>query len=36
MELDDAVAATPFPANSPEDIRRPLLRALEQLRGELD
>ena len=36
MELDDAVAATPFPAYPAEDIRRPLLRALEQLRGELD
>jgi glyoxylase-like metal-dependent hydrolase (beta-lactamase superfamily II) len=36
MELDDAVAATPFPAFPPEDVRRPLLRALEQLRGELD
>jgi len=36
MELDDAVAATPFPAYPPEDIRRPLLRTLEQLRGELD
>jgi glyoxylase-like metal-dependent hydrolase (beta-lactamase superfamily II) len=36
MELDDAVAATPFPAFPPEGVRRPLLRALEQLRGELD
>ena len=36
MELDDAVAATPFPAYPAEDVRRPLLRALEQLRGELD
>jgi len=35
MELDDAVGATPFPGYPPEDIRRPLLRALEQLRGEL-
>ena len=36
MKLDDAVGATPFPSYPPEDIRRPLLRALEQLRGELD
>ena len=36
MALDEAVAATPFVAYPPEDIRRPLLRALEQLRGELD
>jgi hypothetical protein len=36
MDLDDAVAATPFPAYPPEDVRRPLLRALEQLRGELE
>ena len=36
MGLDEAVAATPFTGYPPEDIRRPLLRALEQLRGELD
>jgi glyoxylase-like metal-dependent hydrolase (beta-lactamase superfamily II) len=36
MTLNDAVAATPFPAYPAEDVRRPLLRALEQLRGELD
>jgi glyoxylase-like metal-dependent hydrolase (beta-lactamase superfamily II) len=36
LTLDDAVAATPFTAFPPEEIRRPLLRALEQLRGELD
>ncbi len=35
MTLDDAVAATPFPAYPAEDVRRPILRALEQLRGEL-
>jgi glyoxylase-like metal-dependent hydrolase (beta-lactamase superfamily II) len=34
--LDDAVAATPFPAYPAEVIRRPLQRALQQLRGELD
>ena len=34
--LDEAVAATPFTGYPPEDMRRPLLRALEQLRGELD
>jgi len=36
MALDDAVAATPFPAHPAEDVRRPLERALAQLRGELD
>jgi glyoxylase-like metal-dependent hydrolase (beta-lactamase superfamily II) len=36
LTLDDAVAATPFPAYPAEDVRRPILRALEQLRGELD
>ena len=36
IALDDAVAATPFTDYPNEDIRRPLLRALEQLRGELD
>ena len=35
LTLDDAVAATPFPAYPAEDVRRPILRALEQLRGEL-
>ena len=35
LSLDDALAATPFPAYLPEDIRRPLQRALAQLRGEL-
>jgi glyoxylase-like metal-dependent hydrolase (beta-lactamase superfamily II) len=36
MTLDAAVAATPFPAYPADDVRRPILRALEQLRGELD
>ena len=36
MTLDEAVAQTPFPEHPAEDIRRPLERALEQLRGELD
>src|SRR5689334_23226952 len=36
IQLDDAVADTPFTAYPAEDVRRPLLRALEQLRGELD
>lgn len=35
MTLDDAVAAHPFPEHPPEDARRPLSRALAQLRGEL-
>jgi glyoxylase-like metal-dependent hydrolase (beta-lactamase superfamily II) len=36
LSLDDAVAVTPFPAHPAEAIRRPLRRALAQLRGELD
>ena len=32
----DALARTPFPAYPPASIRRPLERALQQLRGELD
>ena len=36
MTLEDAIAATPYAAYPPESIRRPLERALEQLRGELD
>jgi glyoxylase-like metal-dependent hydrolase (beta-lactamase superfamily II) len=36
LTLDDAVAATPFPAHPAEDVRRPLERALAQLRGKLD
>jgi glyoxylase-like metal-dependent hydrolase (beta-lactamase superfamily II) len=36
LEFEDALAETPFDAFPAEDIRRPLRRALEQLRGELD
>ena len=36
LTLDEAVAPTPFPEHPAEDIRRPLERALQQLRGELD
>ena len=36
LSLDEALARTPFPAYPAEDIRRPLQRALAQLRGELD
>jgi hypothetical protein len=36
LALDDAIAATPFPACPADDIRRPLERTLQQLRGELD
>jgi glyoxylase-like metal-dependent hydrolase (beta-lactamase superfamily II) len=36
MTLDDAVAATPFPAYPAEDVRRPIKRALDQLHGALD
>ena len=36
LTLDEAVAATPFPAHPADDVRRPLERALAQLRGELD
>jgi hypothetical protein len=35
LALDDALAKTPFPAYPAEDVRRPLQRALAQLRGEL-
>jgi glyoxylase-like metal-dependent hydrolase (beta-lactamase superfamily II) len=35
LTLDDAVAQTPFLDYPPEDVRRPLKRALAQLRGEL-
>ena len=34
LTLDDAVAAHPFPEHAPEHARRPLERALQQLRGE--
>ncbi|MEA2630818.1 MAG: hypothetical protein QOE66_1037, partial [Chloroflexota bacterium] len=33
--VEDALAQSPFPAFPAEDIRRPLQRALAQLRGEL-
>ena len=36
LTIDDAVAATPFPEYPAEEVRRPLERALAQLRGELD
>ncbi|HEX5149214.1 MAG TPA: MBL fold metallo-hydrolase, partial [Candidatus Limnocylindrales bacterium] len=36
LELEDALGLTPFPEFPREDIRAPLLRALAQLRGELD
>jgi glyoxylase-like metal-dependent hydrolase (beta-lactamase superfamily II) len=36
LSIDDALLQTPFPAYPPEDVRRPLERALAQLRGELD
>jgi glyoxylase-like metal-dependent hydrolase (beta-lactamase superfamily II) len=36
LTIEDAIQATPFPEYPAEDIRRPLQRALEQLRGELD
>jgi glyoxylase-like metal-dependent hydrolase (beta-lactamase superfamily II) len=36
MTLDDAVAQTPFAEHPAESVRRPLMRALAQLRGELD
>jgi glyoxylase-like metal-dependent hydrolase (beta-lactamase superfamily II) len=35
LSLDDAVAQTPFPAHPTEAVRRPLQRALAQLRGDL-
>jgi glyoxylase-like metal-dependent hydrolase (beta-lactamase superfamily II) len=35
LALDDAVVRTPFPAYPPEAVRRPLQRALAQLKGEL-
>jgi hypothetical protein len=33
--FDDALTNTPFPAYPAEDIRRPLQRALAQLKGDL-
>ena len=35
LTFEDAIEATPFEGFPPEDIRRPLGRALDQLRGEL-
>ncbi len=35
ITLEDAVAAHPFPQHPPEDARRPLIRALAELRGEI-
>jgi glyoxylase-like metal-dependent hydrolase (beta-lactamase superfamily II) len=35
LSIDDALARTPFPAYPGEAIRRPLQRALAQLRGEV-
>jgi glyoxylase-like metal-dependent hydrolase (beta-lactamase superfamily II) len=35
LTLEEAVARTPFPAYPADDVRKPLLRALSQLRGEL-
>jgi glyoxylase-like metal-dependent hydrolase (beta-lactamase superfamily II) len=35
LTIDEAVTRTPFPDYPAEDVRRPLLRALAQLRGEL-
>jgi len=35
LSLDEALGQTPFPDHPGEDIRRPLQRALAQLRGEL-
>lgn len=36
LTIEDAIAETPFPAYPSADARRPLERALAQLRGELD
>ncbi len=35
LSLDDAVAQTPFPAFPAEDVRKPLLRAMAQVRGDV-
>jgi glyoxylase-like metal-dependent hydrolase (beta-lactamase superfamily II) len=35
LSLDEAVAKTPFPDYPAEDVRKPLLRAVAQSRGEL-
>jgi glyoxylase-like metal-dependent hydrolase (beta-lactamase superfamily II) len=36
IELEEALASHPFPEHPPDDARRPLQRALAQLRGEVD
>jgi glyoxylase-like metal-dependent hydrolase (beta-lactamase superfamily II) len=36
ITIDDAIQLTPFPDFPPSQIRVPLVRALAQLRGELD
>jgi glyoxylase-like metal-dependent hydrolase (beta-lactamase superfamily II) len=36
ITLDEALTAHPFPEHPPEDARRPLQRALAELRGEID
>jgi glyoxylase-like metal-dependent hydrolase (beta-lactamase superfamily II) len=36
LTLEDAASQTPFPAYPPAAVQRPLERALQQLRGELD
>ena len=35
LTIDEAVDRTPFPAYPADGVRKPLLRALSQLRGEL-
>ncbi len=35
LTVDDALAETPFPDYPPEQVKRPLLRAISQLRGEI-
>jgi glyoxylase-like metal-dependent hydrolase (beta-lactamase superfamily II) len=36
IELEEALTSHPFPEHPPGDARRPLQRALAQLRGEVD
>ena len=36
ITLEDAIAAHPFPEHPPEDARRPLMRTLAYLNGEVD
>ena len=35
LDLDEAVARSPFPDYPAEDVRKPLQRAMAQLRGDL-